>query len=190
MQFKEIMKEITFLNLEYAYLKIYECITDVCRIGGEGFFDKIKPVLTILILLFIAGTIYSIIRIYQIRQNEKKEFGEIIVAKGAEEKKRQKWNQLLELISSDNHNNWRLAIIEADTILDDMVTMIGHKGEGLGEKLKQIERSDFNTLDQAWEAHKIRNIIAHAGSDYILTQREARRVIDLYRQVFEEFGFI
>ncbi|MDP6571846.1 MAG: hypothetical protein QF747_03360, partial [Patescibacteria group bacterium] len=86
--------------------------------------------------------------------------------------------------SSDNQNDWRLAIIEADTILDDMVTTMGYKGEGIGEKLKQIEKSDFNTLDQAWDAHKVRNTIAHGGSNYVLTQREARRVIGLYKQVF------
>ncbi len=75
-------------------------------------------------------------------------------------------------------------------MLDDMVDAMGYEGEGLGERLKQIERSDFNTLNQAWEAHKIRNNIAHAGSDFTLTQREVRRVIDLYKQVFDEFDFI
>ncbi|MFQ5661810.1 MAG: hypothetical protein ACE5F2_00975 [Candidatus Paceibacteria bacterium] len=187
------MQELTFINLEYFFLKVLECLTGSCEPGSLGiveFLERIKPISTILTLLFLAGIIYSIIRIRQIRREEEKELGEIIVAKGTGEKKKEKWNQLVDLAMSENESDWRLAIIEADTMLDDMVDAMGYKGDGLGEKLKQIERSDFNTLDQAWEAHKVRNNIAHAGSDFTLTQREVRRAIDLYKQVFDEFEFI
>lgn len=182
---------LTFLNLEYIYLKIYDCVVETCRFEGDfSFLEQIKPYSIIISLLLFAGIIYVVIRIRQIRKEEKEELGKIIVAKGTEEKKKEKWNKLVDLASSENESDWRLAIIEADTMLDDMVDVMGYEGEGLGEKLKQIERSDFNTLDKAWEAHKIRNTIAHAGSDYVLTKREVRRVIDLYKQVFEEFEFI
>jgi hypothetical protein len=181
---------LTFLNLEYVYFKIYECATGACRFSDFSFLERMRPYSIIIALLLFAGIIYVIIRIRQIRKEEKEEYGEIIVAKGTAEKKREKWNKLVDLASSENESDWRLAILEADTMLDDMVDVMGYKGDGLGEKLKQIERSDFNTLDKAWDAHKIRNTIAHAGSDYVLTQREVRRVIDLYKQVFEEFEFI
>jgi hypothetical protein len=182
---------LTFLNLEYVYLRIYDCVLNTCRFDGDlSFLDTIRPYSIIAALLLFAGIIYVVIRIRQIRREEKEEFDEIIVAKGSEEKKAEKWNRLVDLASSENESDWRLAILEADTMLDDMVNVMGYKGEGLGEKLKQIERSDFNTLDKAWEAHKIRNQIAHAGSDHVLTKREVRRVIDLYKQVFEEFEFI
>lgn len=182
---------ITFLNLEYIYLKIYDCVISVCRFSGDiGFLEKLRPFSIAVSLLLFAGIIYVIVRIRQIRRDEKEDLDEIIVAKGTADRKREKWNKLVELASSENESDWRLAILEADTMLDDMVDVMGYKGEGLGEKLKQIERSDFNTLDKAWDAHKIRNTIAHSGSDYVLTKREVRRVIDLYKQVFEEFEFI
>jgi hypothetical protein len=100
------------------------------------------------------------------------------------------WQNILALLNSTNPNDWKAAILEADTILDDMVKKMQYKGNNLGERLKTVERSDFETLDQAWEAHKIRNRIAHSSSDFVLTQREANRAIDLYRQVFEEFHYI
>jgi hypothetical protein len=187
------MDKLTFINLEYFYLKILECITGACRVNAVGiveFLERLRLIALILVLLFLVGIIYSLIRIHQIRKEEAEELGNIIVAKGTAEKKKEKWNQLVDLVSSENQSDWRLAIIEADTMLDDMLIVMGYKGDGIGEKLKQIERSDFNTLDQAWEAHKVRNNIAHAGSDFVLTQREVRRVIDLYKQVFEEFEFI
>lgn len=101
-----------------------------------------------------------------------------------------RWEEVLRLLGSENPNDWRLAILEADIILDELVERMGYKGDTLGDKMKNIEKSDFRPLDEAWEAHKVRNILAHRGSDYILTKREARRVIDLYARVFEEFHFI
>jgi len=101
-----------------------------------------------------------------------------------------RWEHVLELVRSDNPNDWRLSILEADIMLDELVSRMGYKGEGLGEKLKNIEKPDFRTLDDAWEAHKVRNIIAHRGSDYVLTQREANRIITLFTRVFEEFHYI
>jgi hypothetical protein len=101
-----------------------------------------------------------------------------------------RWEHVLELLSSQNPGDWRLAVLEADIILDEIVTKMGYQGQNLGDKLKNIEKSDFLSLDDAWEAHKIRNIIAHRGSDYVLTLREARRVIELFARVFQEFGYI
>ncbi len=101
-----------------------------------------------------------------------------------------RWDRVEALVASDNPGDWRVAIIEADIMLDDLVTNMGYGGDTLGEKLKRIEKSDFTTLESAWEAHKIRNRIAHSGSDFILTAREAKRVIGLFRDVFREFDYV
>ena len=77
--------------------------------------------------------------------------------------------------------------MEADIILGDILTKLGYLGESIGEKLRRAVKSDFRTLDEAWEAHKIRNLIAHEGSNHPLTKFEARRIINLYQVVFREF---
>lgn len=188
------MNELTFINLQYFFLLIYNWLTGEHAVSIPEnlrmLWALFQILSIILILLFLTGIVYTIIRIRQIRVEEAKMYGAVIIPKGAEDEKNRKWKDLLELVESDDQGNWRLAILEADILLDELVTKMGYKGEGLGEKLKDIERSDFDTLEQAWEAHKVRNTIAHDGSEYVLTQREARRVIDLYRQIFEEFEFI
>jgi len=45
-------------------------------------------------------------------------------------------------------------------------------------------------LQNAWEAHSVRNQIAHQGSDFPITELEARRVIKMYQNVFEELRAI
>ncbi len=104
--------------------------------------------------------------------------------------KNERWIRVQNLIQSTSSSDWRQAVIESDIILDEMLNRMGYEGDSIGDKLKQIEESDFITLNKAWEAHKIRNHIAHRGGDFLFSKQEAQRVVDLYRQVFEEFYFI
>lgn len=89
---------------------------------------------------------------------------------------------------SDNPNDWKLAIIEADIIMDEEFKRLGYAGTSIGERLRSISPSAMRTLDDAWEAHKIRNQIAHAGPDFVLTQRLARDTLLRYERVFDELG--
>ncbi len=103
----------------------------------------------------------------------------------------EKWQQVGLYMQSNNHTDWRQAILEADIMLDEMLTKIGYAGQSVGEKLKNVEESDFVTLQKAWEAHKVRNRIAHGGATEVrLDRMEAERVIGLYEQVFKEFYYI
>lgn len=146
------------------------------------------------IMLFI-GIIYSIERLKQIRRKEEEIYNPKVeiayeeVVKGDNELAK-KWDKIKTHIESENGNDWRQAILEADIILGELLTRLGYKGEGIGEQLKRANKSDFKTLDDAWEAHKIRNRVAHDGSDFVLTKSEAKRVIDLYRKVLEEFFYL
>ncbi len=100
------------------------------------------------------------------------------------------WQEVESKISSVNPSDWRLAILEADILLFEMLEQMGLPGQNLGDKLKAADTSFFSTLQEAWQAHKIRNIIAHQGAGYQLSYNEAKKTIDLYRRVFEEFYFI
>lgn len=150
------------------------------------------------ILLFFA-IIYSVERLKSIRKKEseiydaKTDMGyeEVSVSTAkSEEGMARRWDTVQTHVESQNPNDWRQAVIEADIILGELLTKLGYKGEGIGEQLKRANKGDFNTLDDAWEAHKVRNELAHAGSDFPFSQHDARKVIHQYRKVFEEFFYI
>jgi hypothetical protein len=83
-----------------------------------------------------------------------------------------------------------MSILEADNMLLELLTQLGFEGEGVGEKLKSADPKKFKKLPIAWEAHTVRNKIAHEGPNFTLSKREAGRIITLYEQIFQEFGFI
>lgn len=99
-------------------------------------------------------------------------------------------DDILEHVASDNPNDWKLAIIEADIILDGLLKERGYAGNTLGERLKSIGPQQMDSLNDAWEAHKIRNMIAHEGPDFVLTKRMVQDTINRYQRVFREFGLI
>ncbi len=150
-------------------------------------------ILSVLVSLFLVTlTIYSVVRILQIRKHEEQRFAAAAhpVASRDVPKAQLRWNRIKEEISSESEQSWRLAILEADIMLNELLDLLAYRGETMADKMKQVERADWKTIDLAWEAHKVRNAIAHQGSMQRLSDREARRVIGLYEQVFKEFKFV
>lgn len=101
-----------------------------------------------------------------------------------------KWIQIENLMQSHNVSEWKVAILEADILLYDMLTQMGYEGDSIGEILKNVDKANFVTIDDAWKAHRIRNIIAHEGANYELSREEAERTIRLFKRVFDEFYFV
>jgi len=157
-----------------------------------SFWNVFAPISIFLSLILAVGLLYAGIRIGQIRKREKIELSEFIkpIASGNVTKAQLRWQKIVSQSQTANPNDWRLAILEADIMLDELLTVQGYAGDTMSDKMKQVELSDFNTIDDAWEAHKARNRIAHDGTDFDLNQRDTRRIMELYERVFREFHFI
>jgi len=154
------------------------------------FFSLLHSLFAILAIIFITIIIYCLVRLYEIKKEDEEKMEAIIAFPPEATLKNERWQIVQDHVNSANPAEWRLAILEADNMLEEMVRRMGYRGENLGERLKAVEPSDFESIQSAWEAHKIRNRIAHEGSEFFLPQREARRIIGLYEQVFKEFSFI
>lgn len=101
-----------------------------------------------------------------------------------------RWKDIQNHMQSNNQSDWRIAILEADIILYDMLTAMGLEGDSIGEMLKNADPQSFVTINDAWRAHKIRNIIAHEGANYNLHRHEAEQTLALFKRVFDEFYFV
>ena len=145
-------------------------------------------------LVFLIIIVYCIERLKVIRKKEElmydtKTEPAYQETSGGDPALAHRWENVVRHIESPNQNDWKQAILEADMILDDILTAMGYKGESIGEKLKRVEKGDFQSLNEAWEAHKVRNQIAHEPN-FNLTQYDAQAAINQYRKVFEEFYYI
>lgn len=144
--------------------------------------------------VFIVWSGYNLLKLLEIKKEEKKIYGVKPEAESGTppvvERENERWVRVIAHINSVNPAEWRQAIIESDIMLEELLRASGYHGDGVGEMLKSVEPSDMLTLDAAWEAHKVRNRIAHAGSDFELSEREAKRIITLFESIFKEYQII
>ena len=96
------------------------------------------------------------------------------------------WINLELLIEGDNESEWVKAIFEADKLLNYVLQQRRGAGSNLGERLRN-SRSLFGNVDVAWQAHKVRNELAH-NIDTRLTRLQVERTIDNFRRALKQLG--
>ena len=195
---------VHFLNIEYFFYLFYQLThggsgtvagvpTLFTTVGLVSFLTALWIVVTIIAYLAsaaaIAFLVYTTTRMHQIEAADSERYLTFKNEEEAEaETEHHRWKHVRELIESASPNDWRQAIIEADIILEDMLNRLGYVGDSIGDKLKTAQPGQFRTLQEAWEAHKVRNDIAHQGSTFPLTDHLAYRTILQYENVFKEHG--
>jgi len=99
------------------------------------------------------------------------------------------WRQIQKRLISENQNDWKLAILEADHILNEILKMSGYLGTKLEDKLDLITPAQLSNVDEISNVHKIRNKISGDPS-FAVSQEEAREIIDIYKKSFVELNLI
>jgi hypothetical protein len=72
----------------------------------------------------------------------------------------QKQWQMIEGYKSNGGAGLQLAVLEADKLLDHALKHRGYPGQTMGDRLKSA-RGSFMNNDAVWQAHKLRNRLAH-----------------------------
>jgi len=88
---------------------------------------------------------------------------------------RSKWDE----IGRELAGNSKLAVLEADKLLDYTLGKLGKKGN-LGEKLRNSKKL-FSDLNAVWAAHKLRNRIAHEVSLELAPTEAAKAIRNFER---------
>ena len=195
-----------YFNPDYLFNQGYSLIRQFFSVVDSNGVQIISTYHTILFFLsffFLTIISYCTIRMFEIRKKERKHLEHEIdkyayhqaerekkISQGEEVSKNPQWITTLSYLFSQHSSDWKLAIIEADSMLFGLMEQLGFKGETLGDKLKSATQDKFHSLTSAWEVHTIRNRIAHEGLAFEFSQREAKRIIALYEQIFREFGYI
>jgi len=187
---------VHFLNLEYFFRLLYALATNTTPPTADinilliSIWQFVIVVGYGLSALFLGLMVYFTMRFYQTQKAEEKKYETIEPERALNEVKHARWQHIESLIESPTDSDWRQAIIEADIMLDDLLRARGYAGETVGERLKQVVSSKLTSLNDAWEAHKVRNEIAHQGSAFKISEHAAHRTIARYENVFHELGEI
>jgi hypothetical protein len=188
--------EPRYLNFESFFEKIYAVLKPIFNfIVNPDTWGVIGTISMILSILFLIIIIFSLVRLREIQLDDKAEVDHEIneALKREQEKNRNenpKWHYILTLTESPNESDWRVAIMESDAMLEELLKDKGVPGETVAELLESARSDGYAHIQDVWDAHLIRNQIAHQGSEFPLSQIETRRVMKMYQNFFEELGII
>lgn len=101
---------------------------------------------------------------------------------------RDKWRKIEDLFSYGKEMNFKLAVIEADKLLDYVLKESYFQGETMGDRLKMATYR-YPKLRQVWWAHKVRNHVVHE-TKYELRHGEAKKVLGLFKNALKELKAI
>ncbi|MCC7197033.1 hypothetical protein IT413_02435 [Candidatus Peregrinibacteria bacterium] len=98
------------------------------------------------------------------------------------EQKRMYYLKIWRSLGQKSHKE---AIMEADKILDKLLEHRGYSGS-LGDKLKRAD-AIFTDVNSVWEAHKLRNRLAHELGFHVSPEM-AKRALKSFEKAYKDLG--
>lgn len=96
-----------------------------------------------------------------------------------------RWEAILDRLKSSNPSQYKVAILEADALADELLSGIGYKGSTMAEKLEKVSGGQLETKEVLLRAHEIRNQIVHEAG-FVLSHDEALQWLEEYKKFFDE----
>lgn len=141
----------------------------------------------IIALLFFGAVIYFAIETnwlgYRVHN-----FRHIVLQSNISRKEAQEsWHRIEEHFYRGSESDLKVAILEADKLLNDALREAGIMGIQLGDRLKKANAGQVPNLNELWQAHKLRNQIAHEPN-FRLKRDLAERALHTYETALKNLG--
>jgi len=168
-----------------------ELINILLSYPAVQFLISVVEILGPLVFLFFIGvTIVSLTRGSYIKMSFWTDWVEFLKIKGYESGKiEKKWALTAKKLESDNPADWKLAIIEAESLLEGVLARMGFGGESFGERLKKVKEEQLPSLNNVIQAHQVRNNIVH-DPDYRLDIGKAGKALAAYEKALKELDVL
>ncbi len=158
----------------------------ITRPEANNIFIYFEIVFKIIFIIFLSGILILLLKASWLKRRVLESIIEFSTYRPFGAKKTFKeWSKIIKRLESGKESECKLAIIEADNLLDDIFGKMGYKGETMKEKLEQLGPTILPSIDEVYQVHKIRNNIVY-DPDYQLTLDRAKKVLDIYEKTFRD----
>lgn len=101
---------------------------------------------------------------------------------------RTSWLTIEQQLVKGEEATCHLVVLNADKLLDQALKQRGFKGDTMGQRMVSA-RDKWSNANNVWNAHKLRNRIAHE-SDVTVGYDSARRALSAFKQGLKDLGAI
>lgn len=98
----------------------------------------------------------------------------------------QKWDSIERLVQKGDEGSLKLAILDADKLVDSVLKQQNVPGDDMGARLKVICARNYR-LQPVWKAHILRNKLAHDPT-FHLYPKSAKNAIKTFKKALKELG--
>lgn len=99
------------------------------------------------------------------------------------------WNDVKVRLETQNEDEYKLAVTEADSILSNVIVKMNLQGDTMEEKLDALTTAMVTNLEDLKRVHDTRNSIVH-NPDYRLSLDEAKQLLAVYEKAFQSLDLI
>jgi len=99
------------------------------------------------------------------------------------------WAKIKDRMEKEDEASLKLAVIEADNMLDGILKRMGLEGKDMGERLEKLNAQQLTFINDIWDAHRLRNLIVHQ-SDILLTKNQVEKAVGAYEEALKELEVI
>lgn len=160
----------------------------------EKFVYALKIISFIISSVFAVGVIFAIVKMIRFTKPDIDVGAALSKVRlkpppSEKERFRREWLKIVQRMESGLDQDMTLAIIEADTLVDVVLRRAGYRGNTLAERMKQLDSARLKSLNDLWDAHKLRNMIVHMPN-FKISVEEAHNALKKFKKALEEFGAI
>ncbi len=146
----------------------------------------LKIVFIFVSLALFVGTIILLFKASWLEKRYLENTKEMSLYKSGGEKKMSKeWKKIFNRLDSQIEPEYKLAVLEADELVDGVFAKMGYSGGAMEEKIGKMDASILPNINGILEAHKIRDNIVH-DPDYKFDMEKAKQVLGVYEQTLHD----
>ena len=110
-------------------------------------------------------------------------------AKSATPDVKEAWKAIRAKEAEGTREAIRIAVIEADGFVDNILKKRGYVGETFADRLQKFDSRHVPFVNEVWEAHRLRNDIVHTVGFEVSADR-ARLALDNYEEFLRALGVL
>lgn len=173
------------MDLQFLAIILYN---DIIKFYHSGLFSVIKILLEIYaVVLFIDLVLLLVQRGISANMREMFTGMDVPLEITTNKKKMQKkWSAIRRKLESQYEADYKVAIIEADEIIDNLVAGLGYAGDNFGERLNNIPDTQIVNIEGMRQAHEVRNRIIH-DDNFKLSREDADIALGQYEELLRSF---
>jgi len=172
----------------YNFFGIKDFIYFISSSQIQDMLFPVKLVFVFCAMFFLAAVIYLMLNSSWLQYKFLEDVTEFFSwqAFGQREMTKQ-WDRIKKRTESGAESDYKLAVIEADDFLAEVLDNRGYDGEDFENSIKKAGRLIEPILNDVLKAHETRNLIVY-NPDYKLPADLAKKILDTYESAVREIG--